>query len=57
MTIDEEVSTLIKGMDHDLKRLKGIMIGYKEKKDGLDSHEYDERMKVTDLLAESNAMF
>jgi hypothetical protein len=43
MTIDEEISTLIKGMEHDYKRLKGILISYKEKKDDLNDLEYDER--------------
>ena len=57
MTIDEEISSLIKGMDHDYKRLKGILISYKEKKDDLADLEYDERQKVADLLQESNAMF
>ena len=58
MTIDEEITTLIKGMDHDYKRLRGILTTYKEKKgDELTDAEYDERQKVADLLHESNAMF
>jgi hypothetical protein len=58
MTIDEEITTLIKGMDHDYKRLRGILSTYKEKKgDDLTDTEYDERQKVADLLHESNAMF
>ena len=32
MTIDEEINTLIKGMDHDYKRLRGILVSYKDKK-------------------------
>jgi hypothetical protein len=31
MTIDEEITTMIKGMDHDYKRLRSILQGYKEK--------------------------
>lgn len=37
MTIDEEINTLIKGMDHDYKRIRGILVTYKEKK-GVDIH-------------------
>jgi hypothetical protein len=44
MTIDEEITTLIKGMDHDYKRLRGILVSYKEKKgDNLSGIEYNER--------------
>ena len=31
-TIDDEIETLIKGMDHDVKRLRGIINTYREKK-------------------------
>ena len=51
MTIDEEINTLIKGMDHDYKRIKGILVGYKEKKgDDLNSDEFDRRTQIADLL-------
>ena len=44
MTIDEEITTLIKGMDHDYKRLRGILVSYKEKKgDNLSGAEFNER--------------
>jgi len=58
MTIDEEITTLIKGMDHDYKRIRGILVSYKEKKgDNLSDKEYNERQNVADLLQECNAMF
>jgi len=58
MTIDEEINTLIKGMDHDYKRLRGILTGYKEKKgDEVASDELEERDTVAELLRESNHMF
>ena len=31
-TIEEEITTLIRGMNHDLKRLRGILNTYKDKK-------------------------
>jgi len=58
MTIDEEINTLIKGMDHDYKRLRGILTGYKEKKgEEVTNEELDERNTVAELLRESNHMF
>lgn len=58
MTIDEEINTLIKGMDHDYKRLQGILLGYREKKgEDIASDEIKEREKVSQLLLESNHLF
>ena len=69
-TIDEEIETLMKGMDHDIKRLRGIINTYKEKKAdklGLqaeagnsiitDTQEMVERGKVQELLHEAVKMF
>ena len=59
MTIDEEINTLIKGMDHDYKRLKGILYGFKDKSlhDGGKDGDYKDREYVAEALQESNAMF
>lgn len=57
MTIDEEINTLIKGMDHDYKRIRGILVGYKEKKgDDLNNEEFDRRTQIADLLQESKGL-
>ena len=51
MTIDEEINTLIKGMDHDYKRLRSILIGYKDKKgEEMHNEEYHHREAVAELL-------
>ena len=58
MTIDEEITTLIKGMDHDYKRIRGILVSYKEKKgDNLSDKEYKERENVADLFQECVDLF
>lgn len=51
MTIDEEINTLIKGMDHDYKRLRGILIGYRDKKgDEMRGEEFRQRETIAELL-------
>eukprot|EP00356_Strombidium_inclinatum_P003913 CAMPEP_0170495168 /NCGR_PEP_ID=MMETSP0208-20121228/15057_1 /TAXON_ID=197538 /ORGANISM="Strombidium inclinatum, Strain S3" /LENGTH=78 /DNA_ID=CAMNT_0010771321 /DNA_START=193 /DNA_END=429 /DNA_ORIENTATION=+ len=58
VTIDEEITTLIKGMEHDQKRLNGILFSYSEKKgDELGEQEYSDRQRVADLLKECMKMF
>ena len=45
-------------MDHDYKRLKGILLSYKDKKgDEMKSQEYKSRENVAELLRECNALF
>ena len=69
-TIDEEIETLVKGMDYDIKQLRGIINTYKEKKgDKLgitadmgssiitDTLEMVERDKVQKLLQKVVKMF
>ena len=58
MTIDEEITTLIKGMDHDIKRLRSILATLKEKNgDEPESMELQDRKKVNELISESKNMF
>lgn len=59
MTIDEEINTLIKGMDHDYKRLKGILYGFNDKKlnEGGKDSDYKDREYVAEALQESKGMF
>ena len=58
MTIDEETTTLIKGMDHDFKRLRTILGSYKDKKgDDLNEKELAERKKVAEIVQECQGMF
>ena len=44
MAIDEEINSLIKTMEHDVKRLRGVLSGYQEKMgDNLEDNELKER--------------
>lgn len=58
ITIDEEINTIIKGMDYDYKRLKSLLLGFQEKRgDDINSPEYKEREAIAELLREANSMF
>jgi len=58
MTIDEEITTLIKGMDHDKKRLANIVFTYTEKRgEEVNTHELNERKEVSSLIQEACAFF
>ena len=51
MAIDEEINSLIKTMDHELKRLHSIHTGYQEKMgDELDDIEFKERKVINETL-------
>ena len=50
-TIDEEITSIIKGMDYDYKRLRGILMGFQDKQgDDFITKEYNEREKVSEML-------
>lgn len=58
MTIDEEMTTLLKGMDHDQKRLRGILATYREKRGSeANDAELDERTDVAELISECKSRF
>jgi len=58
MTIDEETTTLIKGMDHDFKRLRTILVSYEDKKgDELNEKELAARKQVAEIVQECQTRF
>lgn len=51
MAIDEEINSLIKTMEHEIKRLASIHSGYQEKMgDELDDFEFKERKIILETL-------
>ena len=58
MTIDEETTTLIKGMDHDFKRLRTILVSYEDKKgDELNEKELARRKEVAEIVQRCESKF
>lgn len=58
MTIDEEINSLIKSQEYELKRLRGNLAGYKEKMgDNLDDKEYNERSSILEKLKTCTVFF
>jgi hypothetical protein len=58
MTIDEEITSIIKGMDYDYKRLRNILQGFTDKQgDDITKNEYREREKVAEILKKCNSDF
>ena len=58
MTIDEEITTLLKGMDHDQKRLRSILSTLKEKQgNDPENSVLNARKKIDELIAECKPMF
>lgn len=50
LAIDEEIGSMIKMFEADMKRLKGILVTYEEKVKDLSAHELEQRNEVLDLL-------
>lgn len=51
MTIDEEINSLIKSQEYELKRLRNNLASYREKMgDSLDDKEYNERNAILEKL-------
>ena len=58
MVIDEEINSLIKTMEHEIKRLFSIHSGYQEKMgDDLDDTEFKERKMIFETLNTCNKSF
>ncbi len=50
LAIDEEIGSMIKMFEADMKRLKGILVTYEEKVKDLSAHELEQRNQVLDML-------
>jgi len=57
VAIDEEINSMMKIFESDLKRLNGIMVSYKETKSDLTQNEIEQRTGVIDRLRESYKLF
>ena len=53
VAIDEEINSMIKIFEADLKRLNGIIVSYKEKKPDLTQEEVDKRNEIINRLREA----
>ena len=53
VAIDEEINSLVKIFEADLKRMTGIMVTYEEKKPDLTQKEKGDRLEIVKLLRES----
>jgi len=53
ITMKEEITSMYKQYESDMKRLRGFLNTYEEKKEDLSKHELDQRQEILNHLKEA----